>query len=61
MRYEISSLDIWWRSLDLDDLQQIYVRDPGLTELEFMKSCDTRWNEMSYADKREVYNQFKHL
>lgn len=61
MQYEISSLDIWWRSLDLDDLQQIYKRDPGSTELEFMKSCDLSWNEMSYAEKRKVYNQFKYL
>ena len=48
-------LDVWFSSLDLDQLVRMFSWPAGMDANEFIDSCDDYWWDLTPEEKEEFY------
>ena len=54
-------LDIWWNSLDYNELYRlIYIPDYE-DDNDFIDKCDEYWEGLTVNEKKNLYNHYENL
>ena len=51
-------LDVWFNSLDLDQLERMFTWPSGHDANDFIDDCDEAWAEMTEEEKERLYNNW---
>ena len=52
-------LDVWFYSLDLEQLACLFHWEDGMNAYEFIDSCDEWWQDANAADRERFYQKYK--